>query len=732
MLKSAPRLVLHHVGVRFRDALAVGHELEHGLLALDGAFFAGETGDVSGRAPVRALGVDEGAFALVRAEVTGRAVVRSARVGQVDRGVDADEGRHAAPFDDPERLEGRADRPGLTRMRVYEDLGPGDSLQDVVDLCLDRRQIVLRAALQHEPFAQRGHARNLDDVLPHILGQDLRESGEQLLFREALFLEVDPVRVQEHGAAVTELGGQLGREGGLRVGRDRQAELVGHGLEQHAVAGGAGVGEPEVGDVAVLHEQDLDVLPADVADDIDITEIAHRRHHVRDGLDDVHVGQHALLKNIGGVTGRPEPDDLQSGPVGLDLASQALEELLGVQNRVALGELIGLADDVALFVHEDGLRGRRAAIQADDRADHLAGRELRRHEPGDRIGRAEDREFVRRPHQGRARGLAQPGLAAVQHVVPQPFEPCVSTDLGALGEAIDAGAERGVVLGILRDEDGLLDGAVPRPVEVPLFPDLGDSQTPAGLKKRQKRVRAAEEQDARLQGRAARQHGQVLQHDGIGQRAENLLRVHAALHEVDDVGLGEDATFRRHVVEFAGVEGDLADLLGREPHLEHALVDGRARPRGALVVHRRVGRLPAVGPLLEHDDLGVLPAELDHRSDVRMQVLYGEGDRVDLLDELRPDALAQGQGARAGQEDPPRASIRVRESRLDLHQHLEDLLGLFRLVALVVAEEDLERSRVEGDDLDGRRADVDTEDERFCVRKSGQRHERLLMAENRH
>ena len=41
------------------------------------------------------------------------------------------------------------------------------------------------------------------------------------------------------------------------------------------------------------HEQDLDVLPADVADDVDVAEVLHGRHHVRDGLDDVDVGARA-------------------------------------------------------------------------------------------------------------------------------------------------------------------------------------------------------------------------------------------------------------------------------------------------------------------------------------------------------------------------------------------------------------------------------------------------------
>ena len=139
---------------------------------------------------------------------------------------------------------------------------------------------------------ERREARDLHHVLPDVLRQHLREAGEQLLLREALLLEVHAVGVEEDGAAVAELGRELGAEGGVGVLGDLEAELIGHRLQQHAVAGRALVREAEVRDVAVLHEQDLDVLPADVADDVDVAEELHGAHHVRDGLDDVHVGAH--------------------------------------------------------------------------------------------------------------------------------------------------------------------------------------------------------------------------------------------------------------------------------------------------------------------------------------------------------------------------------------------------------------------------------------------------------
>ena len=156
---------------------------------------------------------------------------------------------------------------------------------------------------------ERGEPRDLHDVLPDVLRQHLRETGEQLLLREALLLEVHAVGVEEDGAAVAELRRELGLEGGVGVLGDRRRRTESAiAWRSMPLPARARVREAEVGDVAVLHEQDLDVLPADVADDVDVAEEVHRAHHVRDGLDDVHVGAHALFEHVGRVAGRAEAD----------------------------------------------------------------------------------------------------------------------------------------------------------------------------------------------------------------------------------------------------------------------------------------------------------------------------------------------------------------------------------------------------------------------------------------
>ena len=53
-------------------------------------------------------------------------------------------------LDHAQGLHRGADRAGLAGVRVDVDLGARDALLDVVDLRLDRGEVVLRAALEHE------------------------------------------------------------------------------------------------------------------------------------------------------------------------------------------------------------------------------------------------------------------------------------------------------------------------------------------------------------------------------------------------------------------------------------------------------------------------------------------------------------------------------------------------------------------------------------------------------
>ena len=86
---------------------------------------------------------------------------------------------------------------------------------------------------------------------------------------------------------------------------------------------------------------------------------------------------------------------------------------------------------------------------------------------------------------------------------------------------------------------------------------------------------------------AAREHGQVLKHDGIEQRSHELIRRNALLLQAVDVGLGEDAALAGHRMQLDAVVALVAEFRRGNLQLGVDLVDDRAGAAGALVVHRR-------------------------------------------------------------------------------------------------------------------------------------------------
>ena len=129
-------------------------------------------------------------------------------------------------------------------------------------------------------------------------------------------------------------------------------------------------------------------------------------------------------------------------------------------------------------------------------------------------------------------------------------------------------------------------------------------------------------------------------HDRLKQRRHQLIRRRPDFLQAVNVGLGEHAALAGHLVQLDSVIALQRQLRHRNLQLRIDLVDDRARPARALVVHRRNFFL-AAGLLivLEDDDLRVLTAEFDHRIHFGMHLLDGERDRRNFLHELRADLL---------------------------------------------------------------------------------------------
>ena len=114
----------------------------------------------------------------------------------------------------------------------------------------------------------------------------------------ALALEADDVGLEEDGAAVAELRHALGLEGVGRVVANIDAEGARGGFEEIAVARRALRVQHEVLDAAILQRNQLDVLAADIDDDIDVRAELLRRAGVGHGLDQCDVGAQDALEHV--------------------------------------------------------------------------------------------------------------------------------------------------------------------------------------------------------------------------------------------------------------------------------------------------------------------------------------------------------------------------------------------------------------------------------------------------
>ena len=85
--------------------------------------------------------------------------------------------------------------------------------------------------------------------------------------------------------------------------------------------------------------------PADVDDDLWVPVKAHRRLGMRYRFHQGDVGVQHFLQDVFGVAGRAHAQNFQDRALRFHLLAQILEEINGVLDRVALGELVGLREE---------------------------------------------------------------------------------------------------------------------------------------------------------------------------------------------------------------------------------------------------------------------------------------------------------------------------------------------------------------------------------------------------
>ncbi len=90
---------------------------------------------------------------------------------------------------------------------------------------------------------------------------------------------------------------------------------------------------------------------------------SHRRLRVGDGLNKRRIRPQHILQDVLGIAGRGNTKHLESGTSTLNLTPEALEHVDRVLNRVALRELVLLAQDFPGRGQQDGLGRGGPAVE---------------------------------------------------------------------------------------------------------------------------------------------------------------------------------------------------------------------------------------------------------------------------------------------------------------------------------------------------------------------------------
>ena len=262
--------------------------------------------------------INERAQAIVLAEIAARIFVAGGAVADVLDRIETDEGSAVAVLVETNGFDASADRARLAAVLMDDDFRLVSDAVEVrvneVNFRLDRSQVLLRSALQDEARPQLGEVRNSGDVEEDVFRQNVCQSGEDLFAAPSLPLEVYDVGLHEHRAAVAEDRHGVRGKSDVSVVLYFVAERLGGTLQEVAVSGRALGVELEVLNAAVFQHDQLNVLAADIHDDVGILIELHRRLGVRHGFHQRDIGLEHVFQNVLGVSGRTDSQNLQRAP----------------------------------------------------------------------------------------------------------------------------------------------------------------------------------------------------------------------------------------------------------------------------------------------------------------------------------------------------------------------------------------------------------------------------------
>ena len=235
-------------------------------------------------------------------------------------------------------------------------------------------------------------------------------------------------------------------------------------LQEVAVAGRALGVQLEVLDAPIFQDNQLDVLAANVHDDVRVLVELHGRLGVGHGLHQRDIGLEHVLQHVLGIAGRADAQNFQRCTLRLHLLAERDEHVDGVLDRIAPRKLVRLAQHVALFGEKNSLGRGRTAIQSNESAHGFTDAKLCADEFRDRVLLLELCQLLIGGAKARRAGLRLFGLAADSNVILEALGAHVDADFGLFVLAELNRAERGEILRVVRNLDQIFEGSLLREV----------------------------------------------------------------------------------------------------------------------------------------------------------------------------------------------------------------------------------------------------------------------------
>ena len=140
--------IVDQVGEFFLQFIARLRQFDHFFFGFHRAFFATEPRDVTGGLTVGCFRVDKGPTAVIGAEMTDCRFIVAGHIFKIDPSIEADKGGITATLHHTACFHGGPNGTGLTAVRVDQDFCAGNARLNIVDLGLQRGQVVLGSTLQ--------------------------------------------------------------------------------------------------------------------------------------------------------------------------------------------------------------------------------------------------------------------------------------------------------------------------------------------------------------------------------------------------------------------------------------------------------------------------------------------------------------------------------------------------------------------------------------------------------